>query len=35
MIKQKNMSPKVAEEMAKKIMEDAKMHRKSRGKHKD
>jgi len=30
-----NMSPKVAEEMAKKIMEDAKMHRKSRGKHKD
>jgi hypothetical protein len=30
-----NMSPKVAEEMAKKIMEDAKMHRKFRGKHKD
>ena len=30
-----NMSPKVAEEMAKKIIEDAKMHRKSRGEDKD
>jgi hypothetical protein len=30
-----NMSPKVAEEIAKKIIEDAKMHRKSRGEDKD
>ena len=30
-----NMSPKVAEEMAKKIIEDAKMHRNSRGEDKD
>ena len=29
------MSPKVAEEMAKKIIEDAKMHRQSRGEDKD
>ena len=30
-----NMSPKVAEEIAKKIIEDAKMHRQSRGEDKD
>ena len=30
-----NMSPKVAEEIAKKIIEEAKMHRKSKGEDKD